>query len=637
MKSVQKPCKKTAVLKHLLWILPLLTLSIHSESFADDGQKLSAASVGQELKKTEDRVMQPEIIAPPEEDKGVSILPKPEGEMRIDPSLKGKQITITNTEVLGDIDWLAQTGMISTLIDDTEGKTLTYREIREVLGKCQRALINSGYYAVSLTLQPGPLADGRLVVYVDKGRIGTMSFHNRKTGDAFSGKYFSERQLRRNLPGVYENGAFYYKDLYLGIYRTNTSPDLKMDVDLHVRSDEEEEGDVRYVDMDFYIKERMPLHGAITVENSGNETIGEWRPSLTIQHLNLTKHDDVLTAYVGPFSTNTNTLKGGSGNYYYPHEIGNGGYFMGFAGYTDLDIKDAVPGIDVNGDGWFVGGQGAYKLIDDIKQNVTVSLGYVFRKVKDRMVLTAEGEETEFNSRNVALAPVSLGINYSNSSPDIWGGRNFIDSRTSINFAGVLGASDKEEIQLLRSGADADYLVHRVSIARLQPLFGIGQDGPGEWMLSAKVNGQIATGPLVSAEQMSLGGMSTVRGFPGSIVIGDNGVYGRFEVRTPLWAGCLLKPGKVGREEAIKDGKILDRLQLITFLDGGAVFIKDPVDEEDQYTLASIGAGFSLNLSRHMQLRVDYGIPLTDTDDLEELDENVDSKGYFHLRMEVAY
>ncbi|MEI9898608.1 MAG: ShlB/FhaC/HecB family hemolysin secretion/activation protein [Chthoniobacter sp.] len=54
----------------------------------------------------------------------------------------------------------------------------------------------------------------------------------------------------------------------------------------------------------------------------------------------------------------------------------------------------------------------------------------------------------------------------------------------------------------------------------------------------AKVQGQIANEPLVSAEQFSAGGLSSVRGYLEGEVPGDNAIIGSIELRSPSLIRC---------------------------------------------------------------------------------------------------
>jgi hemolysin activation/secretion protein len=59
--------------------------------------------------------------------------------------------------------------------------------------------------------------------------------------------------------------------------------------------------------------------------------------------------------------------------------------------------------------------------------------------------------------------------------------------------------------------------------------------GDTDNLIVARLSGQIADRPLLSIEQLELGGISSVRGYLENQVLSDNGVLASLEVRVPVW------------------------------------------------------------------------------------------------------
>jgi hemolysin activation/secretion protein len=59
--------------------------------------------------------------------------------------------------------------------------------------------------------------------------------------------------------------------------------------------------------------------------------------------------------------------------------------------------------------------------------------------------------------------------------------------------------------------------------------------GDTDNLIIGRLNGQIADRPLLSLEQLELGGISSVRGYLENQALRDNGVLASLEVRVPLW------------------------------------------------------------------------------------------------------
>ena len=558
-------------------------------------------------------------------------------------------------EVRGDADILKSTGFLAEITKQVEGKTLTDAEVQALVRKYNKALIDAGYLLAMLWTPPADYNKGVLLLQVDKGRVGKKTFYEAGSGvttgkvatvqkKPFEGRYYSEAQLKQRMESVKEGDTFNYGTFYQAVYGINAMPDITMDTDLKVRSIHENGLTKRLADMDFTVDERMPVHGALSVGNSGTKATGDWRPSLTLQDLNLTKHDDVLSVNLGPISPNAKDLKSFGASYYLPNNWHNGGAFTMYGGYSDLDAQDVVPGINVKGQGWFTGAQQSYRLINNENHLLSVSLGLTYRVMEDQLILTpqegdADQRDWELDKRKITMVPFSLALSYSSGKPDSIGGRNFITSQTIAHQAGMLGASSEEDIQTLRVDAKGDYVLERLQLARLQPLSKEAKGSLG-WMLFAKADGQLASGPLVPAEEKAIGGMDSVRGFPERIVQGDDGVSGSLELRTPMISTFLGSSYKTqaDRDRALNDGKTMDRLQFVTFVDAGTVYIKDsPATARDSYTIVGAGAGFRLQVTKYSLLRFDWGVPLSGKNEVQTSNEDVKSGGRYHLSAQVQF
>ncbi|NEP20036.1 MAG: ShlB/FhaC/HecB family hemolysin secretion/activation protein, partial [Leptolyngbya sp. SIO4C1] len=129
-------------------------------------------------------------------------------------------------------------------------------------------------------------------------------------------------------------------------------------------------------------------------------------------------------------------------------------------------------------------------------------------------------------------------------------------------------------------------------------------------LLLLKGSAQLATDALLSLEQLSLGGQSTVRGYRQNFLSTDNGVSAAAEVRLPI-----------ARE---RSSDLL--LQAAPFLDAGYGWNHEGDDPDP---IVGIGLGLIFQWQA-LSARLDWGIPLTDAgSDRNSLQE---SGVYFNLR-----
>ena len=527
--------------------------------------------------------------------------------------------------VKGDAAALDEAGLRKDVEAETVGKSLSQDQVNALAQRVQDALIKKGFYVARVWAAAPAVVDGVLTLVVDQGRIGKISLFKRE-GDKtvpYKGRWYTESQLQRRLSSLKPGQPFNYGQLYSTVYGFNSHPDLTADVDLSVRKEGEGDDQRRLVDMDFEVKEERPFHAVLEFANSGTDITEEWRAGLTLQYLNLTKHDDVLT-FSSPASLDLSTIRSTALSYFRPHNWRKGGSVSVFAGYSDLAAENVVDDIDVEGEGWFAGLQGSYNFIDNSRHLLNGSLGITHNTIEDTLILP---DDTAAEASEAAVTPLVLTLTYGGKQPDRRGGRTTAMWATEINQGGFLGASDDEELQSQRLNASADFIVEKIQIARVQPILRNKQDPKKDWVLYTRLAGQYATEPLIPGEQMGVGGQNTVRGYLENEVLADDGVVANLEMRTPIRHYSKL-PRWMGKPENDKRYIDYEGLQFVVFLDGAYVTLKDTVGgEDDNYQLLSVGPGLRYSIGNGFQMRVDWGFPLEETED-----SDTTGRGHFSLQ-----
>lgn len=541
-------------------------------------------------------------------------------EERLSPDAEG---TVMSIRFRGDAEWLEQEGtatMLRALLLGASAEDL--QTIRDTVARQREALVDRQFYLANLWVGGFDEETGELLINVDAGRVGAINFSFKEDNP-----HFTEKQLRRRLGDVESGSVFNYADIYRYVYDVNSHPDIVMDTFFNVESRIEEGVLKREIETNFVVEDSLPVHGVLYLNNFGSEATENWQVGATLQHLNLTNRDDVLTIDV-PVAVDFGSLVSFGASYSLPYFSGNGGRWTTYGGYSTLDTPNVVPAVDINGEGYFGGLQWSHNLIKNDGHLLSGSLGVVHRYIEDQLVV--QGFDTEPRSANVS--PFSAAISYSQVKPDRLGGRNMFTVQGLANFGGVLGASEDEEIQTLRPAAEADYLIARMQAARIQPLFGkLSDDGTmdGQWVLFMKADGQFADGPLIPAEQIGVGGATTVRGYIEREFFGDDGAYANIEIRTPMVFGLFSNLFSLPAPEA--GGYPSDRIQGILFVDAGYTRIQTPLpSEDDGEAVYSAGLGFRFAFSDHTQLRFDWGFPFEET-------LSSDTSGTGHLELQIQF
>jgi hemolysin activation/secretion protein len=118
-----------------------------------------------------------------------------------------------------------------------------------------------------------------------------------------------------------------------------------------------------------------------------------------------------------------------------------------------------------------------------------------------------------------------------------------------------------------------------------------------ESLLVVRANAQFSDEPLLSLEQLSIGGSQTVRGYRENQLLRDNGVLASIEWRVPVWMRA-------------------DKTPIVTvapFVDFGTGWNTVSDNGEDfNETITSAGIGLLINPSKNVQASIYWGHPFKD-------------------------
>lgn len=140
--------------------------------------------------------------------------------------------------------------------------------------------------------------------------------------------------------------------------------------------------------------------------------------------------------------------------------------------------------------------------------------GLITQRPPLRYTIVTSGYSLSWEGADNAVSKLGLGLKLSTQS---LGGR-----RVDCN------GTRREQFDCKRAGSSADFTALNLSLGHARDLI-------GSWRLDLSANLQAATGPLPGAEQYSLGGPETVRGYYDFEQIGDDGWNARMELISPVW------------------------------------------------------------------------------------------------------
>lgn len=357
--------------------------------------------------------------------------------------------------------------------------------------------------------------------------------------------------------------------------------------------------ELRVVDSD-------PLTVYTQFSNTGSQTTEELRVRLGLLHNNLFGRDDILTldlqaAADDNLDDNYATFLSYDAPLWDPRWRARV-----FGAYSEFKSTDILgPGSSFLGDGYVLG--------QEISATVWQSHGWFLDFFEAIDFQNSEVDSPFGFSTELDLFDVGGGIRLERSRGN-W--RTSLEFKGSYNLSGSFDLSDENDFAGSRLGAEPGY--HLFTLRGYQS-WQIGQWFSFNQQMSALYAGE----RLVSARQLSIGGLNTVRGYEEFEVLGDRGFYLATEPR--IRANALI---------SVAESFPLQVEIVPAFLDVGWVEIHKPVGgEEESSTLLATGTGMRFFLRDFFFARFYLGFALRDAQDSGDATQSGDSRFHFELTL----
>ena len=338
-----------------------------------------------------------------------------------------------------------------------------------------------GFQTVQVSIPEQGVETGVVHLQVVENPVGRL-----RVVDA---KYHLPSEIKETAPSLAEGKVANYNEVQKDIAALNQQASMKVTPAFKAGTAP------GTVDVDLKVEDTPPWHASLEVNNQYNLDTTPLRLVGNVSYDNLWQlgHSISLTYLIAPEEpSNAKVL---SGTYLFPLP-GTNISFLVYGVKSDSNVA-ALAGTDVIGQGNIEGLRAILPLpgSNNYFQSLTVGLD---RKDLTQNVVTL-GQPS---NAPVLYYPVTLAYH---------GGLTEGEAQTlfdaSLNFAIAGLGSDSTKTDPQRYNASRQYFYLRAAASRVQPLF----DGI---TLFAKLGGQISGDPLLSGEQLSAGGVSSVRRVP---------------------------------------------------------------------------------------------------------------------------
>jgi hemolysin activation/secretion protein len=533
---------------------------------------------------------------------------------------------------------------------------------RSALNSVARAIVEDmnrrGYIGIFVQLHPedidetsgadlrgGQRSDLRLIIWTGIVKdVRTIAGGERLQGDIDAGK--AQRvntddpvlnRIRAQSP--VQQGDLLRKDVLDDfVFRLNRHPGRRVDIAIAPGETPEE------VVVDYLVNEAKPWSAYFQLSNTGTKDTEEWRERFGFVDNQLTGHDDVLRLdYItGGFSA-SNTV---NVNYEFPM-ASDRIRVRTYGTYAQFDASDVgFAHENFSGTTWAAGAEVAGIVMQKRELFLDAVGGIRWENV--RVDNTAIGETGQ---DNFVLPYFGLRADRITETSSTYG------SAIMEFQVPQLAGTNKDEIQKLgRVDVDDQWETFKYDLEHsfyLEPLLNPrgfrGETPTGVQALANEIaisiRGQYAfDNRLIPNEEEVAGGMFSVRGYPESIVAGDNAVIASLEYRFHVpRTFTVSEPGHIGDRELGMLGKDFrwapqqafghadwDWL-LKAFVDAGRTTISNPRPGENDHTLVGAGVGTELQFKRNVSLRLDLGFALNDINNEPETVKAGDARLHFSL------
>jgi hemolysin activation/secretion protein len=445
------------------------------------------------------------------------------------------------------------------------GPYRTSDDVEQARAALENVYHDKGYRTVGVEIPPQQMRGGVVMLQVVQNPIGRL----RVTGS----RYFSLDEIKREAPSLSEGTVPNFNQVTKDVVALNQSPDRRITPSLQA-------GLLPgTVDVDLGVKDTVPLHGSLELNNRYSADTSPLRVNGSVSYDNLwqLEHSVGFSFQLAPEDLNQVQVFSG---YYLAHIPGVEGVSLMLQG-TDQDSNvSTLGGIGVAGKGDTLGLRAIFTLPSGPDFYESLSLGFDYKHYEQD--LTTAG--------TVSATPITY-YPFSASYSSTQNGKIAVTQfNAGVTFGTREIGSDPAEFTLNRQGASGNFIYFRGDLSQTQNL-------PEGFQTFEKIQGQAASQPLITNEQFSGGGIGTVRGYLESEVLGDNGVLGSIEARTPSLGNFF--------------GKDVDEWRFYAFGEGGILALDDPLPEQKSvFNLASAGVGTTLRTFDHFNGSLDVGVPL---------------------------
>jgi hemolysin activation/secretion protein len=320
------------------------------------------------------------------------------------------------------------------------------------------------------------------------------------------------------------------------------------------------------VDVDLDVTDTLPLHGSVEVNNRYNADTTATRLSASLSYGNMFQRGDTASLGYQVAPENVRDAEISSASYLFHIPDSRLSLLLNYL-HSNSNVT-ALGTTDVVGRGTTAGFRVLIPLNSTGSFSHSFSLGWDYKRYYELDYFKPTQTATR---APVTYYPLSAayGAHWTQT-------RSTTDLSLSLEFGLPAFGSSRTAFEQKAYDAPPGFSIARATVTHEQDL-------PYGAQLWASVTGQLSDDPLVSSEQLGVGGADSVRGYLEAETLGDYGASVQTELRSPSVAKYL--------------GAKLHSWRFHLFYDAGFVDVNRPLpDTTTNYRLESAGIGSRINI-----------------------------------------
>ncbi|MEP2722564.1 ShlB/FhaC/HecB family hemolysin secretion/activation protein [Roseibium sp.] len=444
--------------------------------------------------------------------------------------------------------------VFADIVERYSGRDLSPGQLEALVNEIANRARARGYVFATAVIEPQPLSVGLLRIRLDEGIIDEIRIRGdddpairRQLVPLQSGRPVTLAMLERQILLAGDiSGSFIRRSYY------------------------ERENGRGILVVEAY---RSKSDGYVELENNGSQPIGPIRARFDLDLNGVVSPTDEIDLTYSTTPLQPKELQ--YGRVGYRMVVNNSGTEIGGTlSYSATDPGAYLADRDVFGKSWQVGFEARHPFIRSRNASLWGEFALQMRDLRQ--------EREGAVARHDRIPVVRVGLF---SIAEAAGGR-FRGRLTYSQGMSIFDATELGDPLASRDDASAEF-------SSLYGWADWSRDLPSDFSIRLVARGQLTTAPLLSTEDLGLGGNSFLRGYNYSERFGDEGIMGSAELRYD-WDNA---------------GGVVRRLQVYAYVDGGLVGSLG--EGRGDGSLASAGGGFRANLTRNLYFDAEVAVPLT--------------------------